>query len=92
MAAEDLELIFAEAKDATVARLWALADQLRAGETQAVPVLKAEAEKATPGGRLAIGLNLGRDRIGKTQNNLRLSAKRVLNFLLASGRDSQSGH
>jgi carboxyl-terminal processing protease len=52
---KSIEAALAEAKDASVGRLWALADELRAGDTLAVPVLKAQAETASPGGRLAIG-------------------------------------
>src|SRR5262245_13649271 len=52
---KSIETALAEAKDASVARLWELADRLKAGEAQAIPVLKAQAEKASAGGRLAIG-------------------------------------
>ncbi len=45
----------AEAKDAGVVRIWAIAEEMKASGPQAVPVLKAAADSASPAGKLAIG-------------------------------------
>ncbi len=54
-AARDVQALLAKAKDADIPTLWALSKSLAAGTKLALPALRAAAETADPGQKLAIG-------------------------------------